>query len=154
MPNERLESVYCVCGTPTTVELGEAIADDPGKTTFHRALSLAQGTVAVLDKEGIIFSRIWCCYEAHVSLTSSRPGYLFDVYTCIGNGKAVGLTDGMAVCDILNQDSGVTKKSRTCFGVSFTSLPQPCFSLSLSPCPPMVYGDGLLLSFSPCPPWA
>lgn len=154
MPNERLESAYWVCAYANNQwELGEAIADDPGKTTFHRALSLAQGTVAVLDKEGIIFSRIWCCYEAHVSLTSSRPGYLFDVYTCIGNGKAVGLTDGMAVCDILNQDSGVTKKSRTCFA-RLVHLPASTLllSLSLSPCPPMVYGDGLLLFFLSLPP--
>ena len=54
-------------------ELDDAISDDPGKTSFHRALKLSQGTLAVLDKAGTIFTRIWCCYEAHVSLVTSKP---------------------------------------------------------------------------------
>lgn len=111
----------------------------------------------MLDKAGTIFTRIWCCYEAHVSLVTSKPvsgagseppcaaclappalrlpcafqasgcglakharaseprlcqGYLFDVYTSLGSGRGVGLTDGMAVCDILNATPGQTKKTR------------------------------------------
>ena len=48
MPNERLESAYWVCAYANNQwELGEAIADDPGKTTSTER-SPAQGTVAVL----------------------------------------------------------------------------------------------------------
>ena len=113
IPNARWDSGYWVCAYANNQwSLGEAIADDPGKTSFHRALSLAQGTVAVLDKEGIIFSRIWCCYEAHVSLTSGRPAYLFDIYTCVGNGKAVGLTDGPTSSDISGTAAAQTKMMR------------------------------------------
>lgn len=140
--------------------LGEAIAEDPGKTSFHRALALSQGTVAVLDPNGVIFTRIWCCYEAHVSLVAKKPGarqllglkffvrasatllllpapalappatqpsspltishhhpinwadYLFDVYTAIGRGKAVGLTDGVTSADLSNTVAGQTKMTR------------------------------------------
>ena len=75
--------------------------------------------------------------------------------TCILHVTAKGpATDGMAVCDILNQDSGVTKSLVRVFHVLFTSLLNLLLSLSLSlSLPPMVYGDGLLLFFS-CPPWA
>ena len=113
MPNEKLDSTYWVCAYANNQwRLDDAISDDPGKTSFHRALTLSQGTVAVLDRAGVIFTRIWCCYEAHVSLANAKPGYLFDVYTSLGSGRGVGLTDGMAVCDIVNSAAGVTKKMR------------------------------------------
>ena len=114
MPNEIYDSPYWVCAYANNQwELEDAISDDPGKTSFHRALRLSMGTVAVLDRAGVIFSRIWCCYEAHVSLVNTRQNYMFDVYTSLGSsGRGVGLTDGMAVGDVLNVVAGSTKKTR------------------------------------------
>ena len=33
-------------------------------------MGLAEGTVSVLDKEGVVFTRIWCGYEVYVSLAA------------------------------------------------------------------------------------
>ena len=36
-----------------------------------KALEKAEGTVSVLDKDGVVFTRVWCCYEIFVSLAVS-----------------------------------------------------------------------------------
>jgi len=60
-------------------ELGKAINDDPRESGFTRAMTTAEGrTIAILDKKGIIFNRIWCIYEMY--LTPTERG-LWAVYT-------------------------------------------------------------------------
>ena len=55
--------------------LGDALTDDPGQTSFHKAMALAEGTVSVLDKDGTVFTRIWCGYEVYVSLAAPPERY-------------------------------------------------------------------------------
>ena len=63
-------------------------------------MALADGTVSVLDKGGVVFTRIWCGYEVYVSLVAAKPGYKWGVYTLCEDGDgAVGLTDGFAPAD-------------------------------------------------------
>ena len=48
--------------------LGGDVTEDPAQTSFHRAISLSKGTVAIVDAGGAYFGRIWCCYEIYQSL--------------------------------------------------------------------------------------
>ena len=57
----RTGTNYWVCAYANNQwALGDALTDDPGQTSFHKAMALAEGTVSVVDKEGIVFTRIWC----------------------------------------------------------------------------------------------
>ena len=80
---------------------------------FFKALRLSKGTVSILDKGGVVFTRVWCSFEIYVSLVGSKPGFLWDVYTAIdavGTGTpAVGITDGLAKCD---RDQPINKGKR------------------------------------------
>merc|ERR1712166_1582343 len=41
---------------------------DLEKSSFYRAMRISRGTISVVDKNGICFSRIWCVYELWESL--------------------------------------------------------------------------------------
>ena len=46
-------------------------------------MALAEGTVSVLDKDGTVFTRIWCGYEVYVSLVDAKADYKWVVYTAL-----------------------------------------------------------------------
>jgi len=93
------------------------VTADPSQTAFHCAMRVTRGTVAIVDKAGQYFSRVWCSYEACVSLSVSEDqrdavarehgAYTFDLYTAVENKpdtllgarEAVGLIDGLAPAD-------------------------------------------------------
>jgi hypothetical protein len=102
------------------------LAEDPRASSFHRAMRLARGTIALIDPDGAYFSRVWCCYEVHVALTMEdaerdagalvHGRHTFDVYTACANARgvpahagggtrvgrprhAVGIVDGVAPAD-------------------------------------------------------
>ena len=52
-------------------KLGEELVDELSQTSFRRALQLAKGTVSILDRNGIVFKRVWCCYEVRLAVHSS-----------------------------------------------------------------------------------
>ena len=64
--------------------------DDPSQASFHRALQLSFGTIAIIDKAAHFFDRVWCCYEMYESLTMqegerdvtarANGRHTFDVY--------------------------------------------------------------------------
>ena len=66
-------------------DLSEVNIEDPGQTSFHKAMALAEGTVTVLDKGGVVFTRIWCGYEVYVSLASPPNP---KVVCCVGSQQA------------------------------------------------------------------
>jgi len=87
---------------------------DPEASPFQRAMRLAEGTVSIIDSYASYFERVWCCYEiwstlrlaaAAANLQSESPadgekdGYKLDIYTCVSEDHAVGLTDGLAQVD-------------------------------------------------------
>ena len=39
------------------------VSDDPSQTSFHRAIRMSKGTIAIVDREAKYFTRIWCDYE-------------------------------------------------------------------------------------------
>ena len=60
VPDET-KAIYWVCAYANNQwALDDALTEDPGETSFHKAMALADGTVSVLDKEGKVFERIWC----------------------------------------------------------------------------------------------
>ena len=104
--------------------LGDALTEDPGQTSFHKAMALADGTVSVLDKGGVVFTRIWCGYEVYVSLVDAKPGYTWGVYTLrdgAGAG-AVGLTDGFAPADYDSPPSKQQREARFPFALAQQAL--------------------------------
>ena len=54
-------------------KLGEELVDELSQTSFRRALQLAKGTVSILDCEGKVFTRVWCCYEVRRRTPGARP---------------------------------------------------------------------------------
>ena len=57
---EGVSPRYWVCAHANNQhELGLEISNDPRQTSFFRAMGLARGTVSVLDRGAITFSRIW-----------------------------------------------------------------------------------------------
>lgn len=80
-------------------ELGAELSENPAESSFHRALSVSQGTLSILDAEARVYSRIWCDYEVFVTLDKATwTAHLYDIYT-FQNGSAVGITDGVALVD-------------------------------------------------------
>jgi len=86
---------------------------DPESSPFQKAMRLSEGTVSIIDSGASYFKRVWCCYEiwstlmlaAAANLYGDLPvdgqgGYKYDIYTCVGEDRAVGLTDGFAPVDM------------------------------------------------------
>ena len=81
---------------------------------FLKAMEISKGTVSILDKECVVYSRIWCIYELYKSLMDKKDDYKFDVYTehdwevnqkltvdtFKDSGDAIGLIDGFIDGDI------------------------------------------------------
>ncbi|CAK9041618.1 E3 ubiquitin-protein ligase TRIM71 [Durusdinium trenchii] len=82
------------------------IGEDPSDSSFRRAMRKASGTVSIVDKSAVCYTRIWCIYETYISTleqASHTHGerYLFDIYTNENPDarEAVGITDGLAAID-------------------------------------------------------
>ena len=96
------------------------LSDDPAQSSFRKALELAEGTVSILDRNGVVFSRVWCCYEIYVSLAEMGGRLKYEVYTAHKHeydaqsyggeeeSLAVGFTDGPTEAD----GSSVYKSNR------------------------------------------
>ena len=63
-------------------KLGEELVDDLALTSFRKALQQAEGTLSILDRNGTVFTRVWCCYEVRRAaysggLCTHSPGVPF-----------------------------------------------------------------------------
>jgi len=93
-------------------KLGDSITDDPTKSGFYKAMKVAKGrTITILDKEGTVFTRIWCMYELYLTLVHLNDA-MWAVYTAhthkykipgdkgtYENRKAVGIISGGSTSD-------------------------------------------------------
>lgn len=103
LPNDAAYWIYAFAKSPWCAS--EEASRDPAQPSVWRALVGAQGTVSVVDGEGILFSRVWCAYEMFVAMTWTPGSHLRDIYTAYGHtGKAVGLTDGVVAVDTAEAD--------------------------------------------------
>ena len=63
--------------------LGEDIPEDPNQSGFTTSMEVANGrTITILDKDGTVFTRIWCIFELFLTFigTKTKDG-LWAVYT-------------------------------------------------------------------------
>eukprot|EP00971_Amphidinium_carterae_P226007 4482609-Amphidinium_carterae.1 len=68
-----VSTAYWICAFANSQHNLEAeLSDDPEKSSFRRAMSLATGVLLVLDKEATPFQRIWCDYELYKTLLSEE----------------------------------------------------------------------------------
>ena len=63
-------------------DLQAELVDDLAQTSFRKALDLANGTISVVDPDGVCFTRVWCCYEIYVSLKVDADRLKYDVRDC------------------------------------------------------------------------
>jgi len=82
----------------------DEVGNEPAQSSFRKAMGKAMGTVTVLDREAVTYSRVWCAYEIFISLFAEQADagreYKYDIYTAVGRRDAVGLTDGFAAVDV------------------------------------------------------
>ena len=52
-------------------KLDEYLSDDPANTAFAKAMEISKGTISILDKDGIVFNRVWCIYELYRTMLDS-----------------------------------------------------------------------------------
>jgi hypothetical protein len=93
---------------PTEHKLAEEIGGEKSlaETSFSAALKLAKGTISVIDRDGMSWTRIWCVYELYVSVVGQRAGYTYDMYTALEHTNddgeerfAVGITQSAVWTD-------------------------------------------------------
>lgn len=48
--------------------LGNDVTADPSQSSFRKAMGLANGTVSVMDKNAVCFTRVWCVFEIAESI--------------------------------------------------------------------------------------
>lgn len=111
---------YWICAYANNQwDLQTDVTADPAKSSFRKAIDLAVGTLSILDKPGMCYTRVWCCYEVYVTLvigqdeTDVVEDKLYDVYTAVGR-RAVGITDGLVAADLVNGEelSALMKSQR------------------------------------------
>jgi len=95
-------TAYWVCAYANNQHaLGAEIVADPSQSSFARAMRIARGVLLVLDADAKPFTRVWCCYEESVAVTSmdsQRARLLLDIATT-KDGKPEALTDGPTELD-------------------------------------------------------
>jgi len=75
---------------------------DPKSTPFYKAIKLSQGVLSLLDSEGFLFTRVWCCFE-HLAVVEygAQRKLLLDMATITRDGAQI-LTDGLTSEDSKN----------------------------------------------------
>mmetsp|Transcript_88694 Transcript_88694/g.237183 ORF Transcript_88694/g.237183 Transcript_88694/m.237183 type:complete len:870 (-) Transcript_88694:190-2799(-) len=93
-------SPYWVCAYANNQwDLGSEIASDPAKSSFRRAIDLSDGTLSIVDRGAIVFSRIWCGFEVATTIVYGETK-LYDIATVHpDSGRGVVITDGVSAAD-------------------------------------------------------
>lgn len=114
------------------------ITEDPRQSGFTKALSVAKGkTITILDKDGMVFTRVWCLFELFLKLIDPQQKkfeedsemQVWAVYTAKNHTyemndekeerEAVGIISGGAPCD--DGDSDYTTAREKSFPYSVLS---------------------------------
>ena len=76
------DSPYWICAYANNQwKFTNEVSADPNESSFHKAMSFADGTVSIVDNHCVVYNRIWCNYETHISIMENSSEYLFDMYT-------------------------------------------------------------------------
>ena len=92
------DATYWICAYANNQhDLSELNVVDPRETPFFKAMQLCVGVLVILDKDGKVFTRIWCGFEQ--ATVAQGKKLLLDIAT-VHNGEPELLTDGFAYeCD-------------------------------------------------------
>jgi hypothetical protein len=135
---------YWVCAYANNQHnLGNEVGgSDLTQSSFYRALKLTKGVLSIVDRNSVVFSRVWCSFEISIALEKragkhdqgheeekveqekkensifqkqNKPRYLYDVYTHSNSGETVGLTDGVVAADMYprNKDGTLNTQAFT-----------------------------------------
>ena len=105
------DATYWICAYANNQhDLSELDVKDPRDTPFFKAMQLCDGVLVILDKDAIVFTRIWCGFEQ--ATVAQGKKLLLDIAT-VHNGEPELLTDGFAYeCDALEADKMLIKDQR------------------------------------------
>eukprot|EP00933_Yihiella_yeosuensis_P078445 TRINITY_DN8994_c0_g3_i1.p1 TRINITY_DN8994_c0_g3~~TRINITY_DN8994_c0_g3_i1.p1 ORF type:complete len:532 (-),score=91.80 TRINITY_DN8994_c0_g3_i1:1683-3278(-) len=122
---------YWVCAYANNQwNVGAELGSDPSESSFRKAMSLASGTVSILDPGAVAYTRIWCIFEIYQSVCvlpvereRNDTNYLYDIYTVLPETgdqdynaqrsmNVVGITDGYAAVDGTGQKMARKKRHR------------------------------------------
>ena len=105
------DATYWICAYANNQhDLSELDVKDPRDTPFFKAMQLCDGVLVILDKDGIVFTRIWCGFEQ--ATVAQGKKLLLDIAT-VHNGEPELLTDGFAYeCDDSEENKMVIKTER------------------------------------------
>ena len=88
------DATYWICAYANNQhDLSELDVKDPRDTPFFKAMQLCDGVLVILDKDAIVFTRIWCGFEQ--ATVAQGKKLLLDIAT-VHNGEPELLTDGFA----------------------------------------------------------
>lgn len=107
------DTSYWICAYAKNQHIGNAgVREHPTKSSFFRAMEMAEGTVSVVDRHAKCFSRIWCSYELFLSFVQFDRTY--NAYTLgkndIGSVISIGWTDGPVAIDSYKADHQVKRQ--------------------------------------------
>ncbi|CAE8590482.1 unnamed protein product [Polarella glacialis] len=127
----RQKTLYWICAYANRQHaLGEELVRDPKKTSFYKAMCLADGLLLILDNIGPAtpFQRVWCAYELFMALIDEdreKPPLLLDTVAHTQAGTYV-LTDGLTDAEAEVRDAGFPASAD-----SFKSLRELCFHIEV-----------------------
>ncbi|CAE7547709.1 TRIM71, partial [Symbiodinium sp. CCMP2456] len=107
--NLQKDAAYWVCAYANNQwAVHQEIGADPATSSFQRAMGRAAGTVSILDRDAVCYTRVWCIYETYISTLKQVTGekgldgftYYFDIYTYDPKQKdAIGIAEGFIAAD-------------------------------------------------------
>jgi len=109
---------YWVCAYANNQwELDSAVTADPSESSFRKAMALSEGTLSIVDRKAVVYSRVWCVFEIHTAVVTfageGRSKYLFDIYTAIDVTHRLPSTDenvfDVVECEAVGITTGFTQ---------------------------------------------
>lgn len=107
--NLQKDAAYWVCAYANNQwAVHQEIGADPATSSFQRAMGRAAGTVSIVDRDAVCYTRVWCIYETYISTLKQVTGekgldgltYYFDIYTYDPKQKdAIGIAEGFIAAD-------------------------------------------------------
>ncbi len=131
--NEKDDVTYWICAYANNQwNLGDHVTADPAQSAFTKAMDISEGTISILDKDGVVFSRVWCIYELYRTLTrtTSSKWCIYTAHEHIYESwsrksvkrSAVGIIPGGAPCDSGYQSRIIRREKHFPFHLIESSL--------------------------------
>mmetsp|Transcript_15830 Transcript_15830/g.23806 ORF Transcript_15830/g.23806 Transcript_15830/m.23806 type:complete len:601 (+) Transcript_15830:169-1971(+) len=113
------DTSYWVCAYANNQHNLEEEVGDPDlrRSSFYRAMGSAKGVVSIVDKNSIVFSRVWCTFEISIALRNlAHEGRDLDLDHASAATATASASDGKELeidKEAGSSRSDATKKSQT-----------------------------------------